>query len=466
MNNIICGILKTRKKFYFSFNTGTKILTIQPSKMSEFPSFISQNDFDDFSLSKERMNISGETNSRNYIEFIDVKFSSIGRGCFQAWVPAYIIGKANALSFIPKPTSIKHISFKGECIDRFMTSKQTVSDDWDYRNNKLQINIDYGKDKIKKFNYNNLEFSLVPGWNMISAQKDVNLLLTMQTTLNIKSKKKMNVKAIIELYKKVEKLFSFICYRQHVNFDSIILTQIEPVIFDKVPEDTAINFELHVSSDDNKYDLPNVGQHMILRDYSVNNIPSLIKCLEEDEHMLLSFPNNSLKANIIDNNKYISISSAFESEFDLLYPNFKSNKNKNYNTAKINTINFLSEQATNKQNNAQTRKYYNDFVKYIEDFEGRLEEQISYIFQIYSYIVEPEINYFKSEYHDMNFDKASLSKAFANKRNNLSHGVKLEKFKILEIVSYSIVRKINYAMILERSGFNKEQIHEIINQIF
>lgn len=221
MNNIICGILKARKKFYFSFNTGTKILTIQPSKMSEFPSFISQNDFDDFSLSKERMNISGETNSRNYIEFIDVKFSSIGRGCFQAWVPAYIIGKANALSFIPKPTSIKHISFKGECIDRFMTSKQTVSDDWDYRNNKLQINIDYGKDKIKKFNYNNLEFSLVPGWNMISAQKDVNLLLTMQTTLNIKSKKKMNVKAIIELYKKVEKLFSFICYRQHVNFDSI-----------------------------------------------------------------------------------------------------------------------------------------------------------------------------------------------------------------------------------------------------
>lgn len=466
MNNIICGILKARKKFYFSFNTGTKILTIQPSKMSEFPSFISQNDFDDFSLSKERMNISGETNSRNYIEFIDVKFSSIGRGCFQAWVPAYIIGKANALSFIPKPTSIKHISFKGECIDRFMTSKQTVSDDWDYRNNKLQINIDYGKDKIKKFNYNNLEFSLVPGWNMISAQKDVNLLLTMQTTLNIKSKKKMNVKAIIELYKKVEKLFSFICYRQHVNFDSIILTQIEPVIFDKVPEDTAINFELHVSSDDNKYDLPNVGQHMILRDYSVNNIPSLIKCLEEDEHMLLSFPNNSLKANIIDNNKYISISSAFESEFDLLYPNFKSNKNKNYNTAKINTINFLSEQATNKQNNAQTRKYYNDFFKYIEDFEGRLEEQISYIFQIYSYIVEPEINYFKSEYHDMNFDKVSLSKAFANKRNNLSHGVKLEKFKILEIVSYSIVRKINYAMILEHSGFNKEQIHEIINQIF
>ena len=465
MNNIICGVLKKKRKFYFTFDADSKILTIQPPKMSMFPSFIPEDDFDDFSLSKERMNISGETNNRNYIEFIDVKFSSIGRGCFQAWVPAYVIGKANALSSIPKPTSIKSMSFKGECIDRFMTSKCTVSDKWDYNNNKLQVNIDYGKDKIKKFKYKDLDFSLVPGWTMISAQKDAKSLLTMQTSLNIKSDKNMNIKTIIELYRKVEKLFSFICYRQHVKFDSIILTQVEPVIFDKEPRDTAINFELHISSDDDKYDLPKVGKHMTLGDY-VNNIPALIKSLDEDDHMLLSFPDNSLKVNIIDNNKYICISSAFESEFDLLYPNFKSNKNKNYKTAKINTIKFLSEQAKNKENNSQTRKYYNDFAKYIGDFEGRLEEQIAHIFQLYSYIVEPERKYYKNEYPEINFDNTSLAKTFADKRNNLSHGSKLEKFKTLEVASYIIVRKINYAMILERSGFNKKQIQEIINQIF
>lgn len=72
MNNIICGVLKKKRKFYFTFYADSKILTIQPPKMSMFPSFIPE---DDFSLSIERMNISGETNNRNYIEFIDVKFS-------------------------------------------------------------------------------------------------------------------------------------------------------------------------------------------------------------------------------------------------------------------------------------------------------------------------------------------------------------------------------------------------------
>lgn len=89
-----------------------------------------------------------------------------------------------------------------------------------------------------------------------------------------------------------------------------------------------------------------------------------------------------------------------------------------------------------------------------------------HIFQLYSYIIEPERNYYKNEYPDINFDNTSLVKAFADKRNNLSHGAKLKKFKTLEIVSYSIVRKRNYTMILERSGFNKKQIQKIINQIF
>ena len=39
--------------------------------MSMFSSFIPEDDFDDFSLSKERMNINGETNNRNYIESSD-----------------------------------------------------------------------------------------------------------------------------------------------------------------------------------------------------------------------------------------------------------------------------------------------------------------------------------------------------------------------------------------------------------
>ena len=107
MSKIICGVLRKKRKFYFTFNEDTKILIIQPVKMNEYPSIIGDVDFKNFSISREKMNISDETNSRYYIEFIDVRFVSIGRGCFEAWVPAYVIGKDNALSSIPRPINIK-----------------------------------------------------------------------------------------------------------------------------------------------------------------------------------------------------------------------------------------------------------------------------------------------------------------------------------------------------------------------
>ena len=399
------------------------------------------------------------------IEFIDVKFSSIGRGCFQAWVPAYVIGKSNTLSPIPGPTHIKCIVFKGDCIDRFMTSKCTVSEVWDYNNNKLQVNIDYNKDKIKEFKYNKSQFSLVPGWKMISAQKDVKNLLTMQTTLRIKPEREMNTKNVIELYKKVEKLFSFICYRQHVEFESIILKQTELVISNGKTKEVEIDFELYISSDDGKYDLPNVGKHMTISDY-VSNIPELIKNIDDNDHILLSFPDNELKANIIDNIKYICISSAFESEFDLSYPNFKSINSKNYKEARDKLVDFLDKQYNDKKNTSHVRKYYKSFKAFISKYEGSLEEQILHVLKAYNYIVEPERKFYKERHPNINFDDESLSKSFAEKRNNLSHGSKLEKFKILEVASYVIIRKINYAMMLKRSGFDDKGIQKIIDQVF
>lgn len=465
MSNIICGTLRKKKKFYFSFDRDSKILTIQPAKMEKFFYLFPEFDFEKYPYLRDRIDIDGETNSETYIRFIEVKFSSIGRGCFQAWVPAYIIGRSNGISPVAKPNLIKNISFKGECIDRFMSSKCTVTDKWDRDNSKLELKVDCGKDKIKSFNYNNLTFKLIPGGNMTTVHKDVNNVLTMQTSLVINSENNLNVKSIINIYKDVEKLFSFICYRQHVKFDSIILTQTEPVLYGNTLQDTTINFELFVSSDDEKYDLPKVGRNMILTDY-IDKIPLLLSCIKNNEFMLLSFPNNSLMESIIDNNKYINISSAFESEFDLLNPKFKSNRKKYYNDAKVFTLNYLKNQKNNRKNyNSQIRNYFNDLYNFIDNCEGRLEEQIDYALKKYDYIVESDRKYYESKYPNIDFSNYSLAKSFSNKRNYLSHGSKLDRFKILEIASYTIIRKINYAMILERAEFSNDQIKKIINNI-
>lgn len=464
MNEIICGILKGKRKFYFTFDTKSKIVVMQPAKMSEYPSLIPESEFDDFSMPKERFNISGETNGRNYIEFIDIKLNSIGRGCFQAWVPAYVIGRANALSSIPKSNSIKKIIFRGKCIDRFFSSKKIVTakrkDDY-----KSQIDIDYGKDTIETFKYKNLSFNFIPGGKTISNLKDTNIVLEMETALEIESSKVMDIKSIVELYKEVEKLFSFICYRRHVEFKNITLIETIPVIFEGKTKETTIRFELYISSTDEKYDLPKIGETMTLNNY-IDKMPKLIKNVNENEHMLLSFPKDSLEAHLVDTSKYTCISSAFESEFDMLYPNFKSNKDANYQQVKDSLINFLVKQNDNKQNNRQTRKYYKNFIEYFKNFEGSLEEQMLYILKKYTYIVEPEINFYKQEYTNITFDNNLIAKAFADKRNNISHGKKLEKFRVLEILAYSIIRRINYAILLERSGFSDEQIKEIVEQVF
>ena len=87
------------------------------------------------------------------------------------------------------------------------------------------------------------------------------------------------------------------------------------------------------------------------------------------------------------------------------------------------------------------------------------------IYIVLQIIVEPDRKYYESKYPNIDFSNYSLAKSFSNKRNYLSHGSKLDRFKPLEIASYTIIRKLNYAMILERAGFSNDQIMKIINNV-
>ena len=48
MSKVICGVLRKKRKFYFTFNEDAKILIIQPVKMNEYPSIIGDGDFKKF----------------------------------------------------------------------------------------------------------------------------------------------------------------------------------------------------------------------------------------------------------------------------------------------------------------------------------------------------------------------------------------------------------------------------------
>lgn len=56
---------------------------------------------------EKRINVEGETNEGKFICFVDVKFSHLGRGTLQAFVPAYVLGKGNSVSPLPKCVDIE-----------------------------------------------------------------------------------------------------------------------------------------------------------------------------------------------------------------------------------------------------------------------------------------------------------------------------------------------------------------------
>lgn len=464
MSNIICGVLKKRQLFYFNFDKDSNILTIQPKKMQPHVAF-SDFDFDEYPYFKEYIDLEGETNNHNYIKFINIKFSSIARGCFQAWVPAYIEGNANGLYPIPKPDKINKIIFSSEAIDLFVQSNRIVKDEINNESKELIIKVDYGKNKTKSFVYKKYTYEFYPAWR-ISYSKDINNIFVMNSRLCINSTNYMKVKDILKCYELVEKFLCFTNYRKHIIFDKILLCQEENVkYFDNIQK-TNIQFELHVAYSDEKYDLAQDNK-VILIDDVYQNINNLFENIINADFLIQSLPINSNEKSIISIEKYINISSSFESEMGKLFSNFKSESNEKFKKVQEDVCKYIKLKIkTQKSKNSKETKYYESFLKELKNIDGRLEEKILYALKKYMYLIEIDINYYKKLYNLDDIKLIDLAVAFANKRNNLAHGYKLESFNKQEIMAYVMVRKICYALILERSGLKKEEIKKIIEKIF
>ena len=91
----------------------------------------------------ERINVEGTTNNGCYICFIHVKFSHMGRGILQAFVPGYVICKANGVKPLPKCEEIRKIRFFGECLDRFYYPKRIIETSDFYHSNDITLEVNH-----------------------------------------------------------------------------------------------------------------------------------------------------------------------------------------------------------------------------------------------------------------------------------------------------------------------------------
>ena len=474
MGKIICGELKyINQKYYFNFRKN--ILVIQPEKMEDYNKWW----FNSFSNYKKtldnRINLEGETNNGKYICFINIKFTQLGRGILQAFVPAYVLGNSNTVDPLPKCSDIEKISFEGKCLDKFCYPKRIIKHNDFYNEKSLKIEIDYSKFKNKNFTVGKDKFSYDISWT-IPHSSDINNVLNVKTLLSITFDSPKTINEIIDYYRNIEKFFCFINNRRIVKFSNIILKKKEPVKFkfENEIKNVEFQFTLHITEPQEEIDILDDLNCICLDDVS-KNYKRLYKCIIDNDFLVHYYPLNVKEDSYVDNDKYTQVSSAFESEFRNLFPNFKSNINEEFKIVKNGLLKYISNKK-NKFDQNQTMltkkqkekelKYYKYFAKVISNMDGNLEEKIVYSFNRYKQILEKKKKHLLCSYNIEDIKNTNLAKSFVERRNKISHGKSTGNFNDLEVISYILLKMCIYCLTLERCKFSFEEIEKMINKIF
>ena len=239
-------------------------------------------------------------------------------------------------------------------------------------------------------------------------------------------------------------------------------------------KDVDFVFTLYVAETSEKIDLPQDLDYVCLDDISDNYI-ELYKNIIKEDFYIEHYPFNKSEASYINNSKYTQLSSAFESEFGKIFPDFKSSINEAYKLVKNELLNYTEKQMLSLSNgNEKTQapfakkeqKYYQYFYKILENIDGNLEEKIGYAFNKYTNVFEKYRESLLKNYNIPKVKNGTLAKSFANRRNGKMHGMSIGKFTAEEIVSYELIKECVYCLTLERCGFSLEEIGKIVNKIF
>lgn len=449
----------------YCFNYSNNRITLYPKELEDrWKSFRDMFSCANLKNNDNTINVYGETSDGNPIAFIKLKFNVIGRGIFRSFVPAYILGDCNAISQLPEIKNFKKMTFKGNCIDNLYNPMNLLKNIGHTK--KLKPLIKFNEPKVVEtaldINNDKWKFNIV--WNI--PYQDKNTVITLNSQLSINFNKLKNIDEIVEYYIKIEKLFGFLNNRQHVVFSEINLysdIRFHDEIFDKIRKDY-VTFHLYINEKENvKYDLPNKYKQIQIKDL-FEHMEDLYNEINNNSFIYNSLPKNSYDSEHLDNNTFINITSAFESEFDRAYPNYKANKNANYKRVKNKILKYIEDCKLSETNH--TIKYIDNFYNSINNLEGTLPEQICYALKEYTKPLEKIKQRLFVYYKITNVNNGELAQTFADKRNSIAHGKEIKEFTDMEVVSYVLVERLIYCLLLKRVGFSIAEINIILDKIF
>lgn len=214
---------------------------------------------------------------------------------------------------------------------------------------------------------------------------------------------------------------------------------------------------------------PNAHKTITLSDITDEYFPTIFSQVAEkrlcENHNPFLYPENSKEDRYVDAAKWLITAISFEGEFNLFFPNYKAERDTNFEQAKLLLLNAIEKAVeesgvsiNNKKNSALS-----SFKHLITYADTTIEEKYRICLSEFECETKEAINRIIS--HCRLPKDINLAKSYAEYRNSTAHGA-VRRPEDTEVATYRTLRIFIYVMNLRRANIPADKIKYIIEKMF
>ena len=349
----------------------------------------------------------------------------------------------------------KRISFYSPAINDFYPPQTAIDNTRSDDISKFSVKLKNINDCIRKIKIDNYE--LIFGFYYINKYNfQSNDLLNCIPYIAFCFNEAVGIKELKECYSKLINFLSFINFNRNIPIDKIKVTNEEnrKIISSGI---------CHINSRSKNYE--SKRNKIILADFFEDDeLASLFKQVSDNTDIRKRYyiPSKAKDIHRFDHRDLLLCATCFENVFKECYPNFKVNKNRDFNKVKSDYLTFANDYLSYPNITKKQKYYAQKFYDLINNYDGRLEEIFNSAFKEHKYELSDFENVLKSQ---LNISTENYGRLYADIRNHFAHG---EFFKLGDDESfiYELLHGLLYAMNLKAASISGEKSKEIINKIF
>lgn len=262
---------------------------------------------------------------------------------------------------------------------------------------------------------------------------------------------------ILDLCRLAKQFIQFLCYRRNIKFTKIELSS--PA--EKGMHETIADLNIiSAGTEDTDLETLKEGRYIKQR-YIAGHEGQILSQIYNNNLYLRNLPESYSSGQCINAARFIMITTAFEWEFDKLYPNGIARSQ-----ARIDAEETVSAELNRliKNSSGKIKRIYNDLLK-MSKRSLTLANKIKKVGEDFGNLINP----FGERLYRMNDEQLNYSQMgerIANQRNHFAHGDLDKDFIGLSLLDLIFLERIIYAMQLKSVGLEDKQIQKAINNLF